>query len=109
MNISGSTGSSVFLTPATKPITRQDVPGDGTSASARSAEAESFFTFMKQSPAEMMQDAWLKRHGISKEEFAAMGPAERQKIVDQMTRELREEAKKLADEQTRGQFANLLA
>lgn len=45
--------------------------------------------FMKMTDAQKMQYLWLKKHGISQEEFAAMSDEEKQKLVQKMQEELK--------------------
>jgi hypothetical protein len=52
-----------------------------------------FQDYMKMTPGERMQYAWLKQHGISKEEFDAMPADEKQKLMEQMKREIEEKIK----------------
>ena len=51
--------------------------------------AKEFLEFMTMTPAERMQYMWLKQHGISKEEFEAMSPEEKQKILDKIREEVK--------------------
>lgn len=54
-----------------------------------------FMDFMNKSPAERNQEIWLRSHGISPEEFAAMSPDQKQQLMDQMKKEMQD---KLAQE-----------
>ncbi len=68
-----------------------------------------FTDFMKQTPEQRMQAAWLQRHGITPEEFAAMSPDEQKKILDQMRAEIEEEMKqKVAEGNSKPQKVDLL-
>lgn len=49
--------------------------------------------FMKMSDAQKMQYLWLKKHGISQEEFDAMSGEDKQKLVEQMQEELKAQMK----------------
>lgn len=91
----------------------QSGPVNGSAAAAKPAPAiegkseaaQQFSDYMKKSPAEQMQEAWLARHGISKEEFAAMPPEEQKALIARMEKEIKEELAQKA----RGSIANLLA
>jgi hypothetical protein len=48
-----------------------------------------------------MERAWLKQHGISKEQFDAMSPAEKQKLMDEMKKDIAEKIKLNAEEESR--------
>lgn len=50
--------------------------------------------FMKMSEAEKMQYLWLKKQGISPEEFEAMAPEDKQKLMAQMQEDIKNELKK---------------
>lgn len=52
--------------------------------------------FMKMSDAQKMQYLWLKKHGISQEEFDAMSGEDKQKLVQQMQEELKTQMKEAA-------------
>lgn len=54
---------------------------------------QEFRDYMKMTPGERMQYAWLKQHGISKEEFDSMPADEKQKLMEQMKREIEEKIK----------------
>lgn len=69
----------------------QDLSG---AVSAGRSTASEFLSYMKKTPAEKVQEAWLARHGISKEEFAAMSPEEKEKLLAQMKHEIEEQMKK---------------
>jgi hypothetical protein len=67
------------------------------SASLKKDAREEFLEYMKKTPAERMQEAWLKAHGITKEEFEAMPPEEKQAITDQMKQEIEDKLQKQAE------------
>lgn len=50
--------------------------------------------FMKMTDAQKMQYLWLKKHGISPEEFESMSGEEKQKLVEKMQQELEAQMKK---------------
>lgn len=50
--------------------------------------AEIFMDYMKKSPAERMEDNWLKAHGLTKEKLAKMSPKEQEAIMKQMKSEI---------------------
>ena len=53
--------------------------------------------FMKMSDAEKMQYLWLKKHGISQEEFDAMSGEDKQKLMEQMQAEIKQQIQKAAE------------
>jgi hypothetical protein len=57
--------------------------GLGAAASASSPEQE-FLDYMKETPAQQMEDAWLKAHHLTRAQLAAMSPQQREAIEKQM-------------------------
>jgi hypothetical protein len=74
---------------------RQILPGQSGAEgeSAAVSGKKQFMDYMKQTPAERMQSAWLAQRGISKEQFDAMGPEEKQKLLAQMREEIEKRIK----------------
>lgn len=52
-----------------------------------------FLNWMKKSPAERMEDIWLKAHGLSKEKLAAMDPKDREAVMKQMKEDIERQLK----------------
>lgn len=67
--------------------------GMGQAKSATPNAAQEFLDYMKKSPEERMVDTWLQAHGITREEFDKMKPEEKDKIVQQMKRDIEEQIK----------------
>jgi hypothetical protein len=98
-------------------LARQNLPGNsvampgngqsngsvmaGASASSSASSSDDattqFLNYMKETPAQRMQDAWLKQHGISPQAFAAMSGEEKQKIIDQMKQDIEAKLKQKLD------------
>lgn len=76
-------------------VIEQTTPASKTFLSESSAKVnikdpyQELSDFMKMTDAQKMQYLWLKKHGISQEEFAAMSDEEKQKLVQQMHEELK--------------------
>src|SRR5690349_9427490 len=79
--------------------TRMSIHGIGNTATAGSAVTsgkntidrdivQEFLNYMKKTPAERMQEAWLHQHGLTREQLDAMSPAERKKILDKMRQDI---------------------
>ncbi len=62
------------------------------------AAADDFLAYMKKSSAERMQESWLAAHGLSKEKLAAMSPEQREAVLQQMAKELKEQVAEKAQE-----------
>lgn len=65
-----------------------EVPSSKSTSSSN--PAKELQDYMNMSDAEKMQYSWLSSHGISKEQFDAMSPADKQKLIDQMRAELQQ-------------------
>lgn len=50
---------------------------------------QSFLEYMNKTPAERMEDAWLRQHGLTREQLAALPPEERKKIIDEMKEDIK--------------------
>jgi len=55
--------------------------------SAPSAK-DTFLAYMKESPAQRMEDNWLKAHGLDEKKLAAMTPDQRAAVMKQMQTEI---------------------
>jgi hypothetical protein len=109
VSISGISGGSWLAAS----LTRQNLPGSsfapptngsgngstmaGASASSSASSGNDavtqFMNYMKETPAQRMQDAWLQQHGISPQAFAAMTGAQKQKIIDEMKQDIENKLK----------------
>jgi acyl-CoA reductase-like NAD-dependent aldehyde dehydrogenase len=66
-------------------------PAVGVTPTKTNAAADDFLAYMKESSAERMADAWLAAHGLSKEKLAAMTPEQRDAVLKQMAKEIKDE------------------
>jgi hypothetical protein len=72
--------------------------GSGTSTTAslgkngtnRPDAVQDFLRYMKMTPWERMEAAWLRAHGYTKEQVDALPAEERQKLLDKMKQEIAE-------------------
>ncbi|MDE1153674.1 MAG: hypothetical protein PW788_14155 [Micavibrio sp.] len=109
MTISSLNGSPWYSTSTAKTQNKQSLPGStgslinslagtggddaattGISASKKtdSTASTKFLDYMKQTPAQRLQEAWLAQHNITQQQFDAMGADEKQKLIDQMKQEM---------------------
>jgi hypothetical protein len=65
----------------------------GTGTGTGTGAVQDFLSYMHETPGQRMFDSWLGSQHISKEQFAAMSPAEKQKVMEQFRRELEEKMK----------------
>jgi hypothetical protein len=68
----------------------------GTSAAGTSKAAQedstavtNFLNYMKESPAQRLEDAWLAAHGLTEKDLLAMSPDKRQAILKQMADDIK--------------------
>lgn len=98
MGISSIGGVSWAAQTATRNQTRQILPDPATAGleiknSDSTDTSSQFLDFMKLTPEQQMQQAWLAQHGVSQAQFDAMSPADKQKLIDQMTAEIKQKVK----------------
>ncbi len=123
MSISGISAADSVISSFKKDKTRQDLQGIssllGNEAAIDPASmvapkvpdddpAKQFTDYMKQTPEQRMQAAWLQRHGLSQDEFNAMSPDAQKKIMDQMRAEMDEEMKQKAEAKSKSPTTDLL-
>jgi acyl-CoA reductase-like NAD-dependent aldehyde dehydrogenase len=80
----------------------QNLPASGSASVTEtqddiSTATQQFLDYMKKTPLERMEEAWLAQHGLSKEKLAAMSPAERQGILDAMRQDIEQQMKESAE------------
>jgi hypothetical protein len=57
---------------------------------------QEFRNYMKETPAQRLEDSWLAAHHLTRQQYEAMSPQERQAIQQQMASELKEQVKQAA-------------
>lgn len=71
---------------------------------------ENFLKYLQKSPAERMFENWLASQKMTKEQFDAMSPEEKQKLIEKFKREMQEELKRKYNlGQTGGAVVNVSA
>jgi hypothetical protein len=63
---------------------------------------EGFLNHMKKSPAERLEEEWLKSHGYTKEKLAGMTEKERAAVFERMKRDITERLKQKAEREREG-------
>lgn len=71
--------------------------------------AQNFLNEIKKSPIERMVDAWLKAHGLTKEDLEKMPPEKQQAIMKQMSEDIAEAMKRKIAENQKGVMTNVVA
>lgn len=78
-------------------LNRSNTSGsDASQTSSAPSAKDVFLDYMKKSPAERMEDAWLKSHGLDEQKLAAMSPEDREKVMKQMKEEIEQSLKQKA-------------
>jgi hypothetical protein len=85
-NIVSMLGGNAAIDPITGKTEQPQVP----------SPVEEFRDYMSKTPEQRMQENWLRAHGITPEEFAAMSPEEQLKLMDQMRAEIENKLKERA-------------
>jgi hypothetical protein len=60
---------------------------------------DAFLKISQQTPAEQLQEQWLKAHGLTKEKLAAMTPEQRDTVIKQMSEDIKQQMKDAAMKQ----------
>lgn len=76
--------------------------------SASTDPAQAFLNYMKETPAQRLEDAWLASHHLTRKQLEAMSPAQRQAIEKQMAADIKEKLKQEAQKKS-GVSVDLLA
>lgn len=82
----GNIVSSLAATAAIDPVKKE-------AEDAEPDAVQAFKDYMAKTPEQRMQESWLQSHGITQEEFDAMSPDEKQKLMDMMRKEIEEKAR----------------
>ncbi|HEY4162306.1 MAG TPA: hypothetical protein VGM59_04530 [Dongiaceae bacterium] len=70
------------------------------SATAPDSAEQQFLDYMKEPPTQRMEDAWLKSHGLTRQELDAMPADKRAAVLKQMANDLRQQMEKDATNKT---------
>lgn len=66
-------------------------PSPSGAATGGNAAEQAFLNYMKETPAQQMEDAWLKAHNLTRQQLAAMSPQQRDAIEKQMAADLKQQ------------------
>jgi len=79
----------------------------------KKAENESrrneFLEDMKKTPAERMEEAWLRARGLTKEDLEAMEPEERAALLDEMKQQIEDQIRREAEQKAKSPVEKLTA
>ncbi len=62
--------------------------------------AEQFLEYMSKTPQQRWQEAWLKQHGYTPEQFAALPAEKKQALMDEMAQDMKEQMRQTAEKKT---------
>lgn len=60
-----------------------------------------FLDYMKKTPAERMEEAWLKAHGLTKADLEKKSPEEQKAIRDAMKKDIEDQLKREAEQKAK--------
>jgi exonuclease VII large subunit len=97
-------------------LSKVDVP-KGTSAAEllakKKAENENrqneFLDHMKKTPAERMEEAWLRARGLTKEDLEAMEPEKRAALIEEMKQQIEDQIRREAEQKAKSPEQPLVA
>lgn len=69
-------------------------PSQSTSKGAQAAQ--NFLNYMKETPAQQMEDSWLAAHHLTEKDLAAMSPEKREAIEKQMAADIKRQLEQQA-------------
>jgi hypothetical protein len=71
-------------------------PSSGLTATSGNSAVQDFLAYMKETPAQRMEDSWLAAHGLTRDALNAMPPAQREAVLKQMAQDIADETKQQA-------------
>ncbi len=80
----------------------------GTTGSQGNDAAQTFLDYMKELPAQRLEDSWLAAHHLTAKELAAMSPDQRKAIEQQMAADIKEQIKQATDKKPGGNINMLV-
>ena len=81
---------------------------DDATASGNADPVQTFLNYMKETPAQKLEDAWLAGHHLTHKDLEKMSPEERTKIEKEMAADIKEKLKEQTEKKS-GPTVNLLA
>ena len=91
--MSGLSFGSVVAT-ASQPTVTTPVAAKSNSA------VDTFLNYMKESPAQRMEDSWLAAHGLTRQSLNAMSPDQREAVLKQMAKDIKDQVTQAAQAKT---------
>ena len=79
------------LNAAMAPKATDAASGDGLTSGPEKSAKDEFMDYAKLTPAQKMRAAMLAKMGVTEEQLKAMSPEERQKIEDQIKKQIKEQ------------------
>jgi hypothetical protein len=88
-----------FPTPGYQPNAAQ-TQSQGQASSSGTDPTQSFLAYMKETPAQKLEDAWLAKHHLTRQQLAQMSPEKREVIEKQMAADLKGQIKEATAKKT---------
>lgn len=58
---------------------------------------QDFLSYMTMTPGERMENAWLRQHNMTRAQFEALSPEEKEKVREQMRQDIERQLKQKAE------------
>ena len=76
-----------------------------TQSAGKKNAVQEFMEYMKMTPAERWQEAWLRAHGLTKEQFDALPADKKAALIEEMKQEMQEQMRQQARNNKDGKTA----
>lgn len=102
MEISSSLAGAYYpSSPSQNPRPTQNVASASSSGTTSETAEQKFLNYMKETPAQRLEDQWLAAHHLTRKELDAMPPKQREAILKQMAAEIKQQLKQQTEAKAR--------
>ena len=98
---SGLAGAHYPSSTSLNPRPAQNAASASSSGMASETAEQKFLNYMKERPAQKLEDQWLAAHHLTRKELDAMPPKQREAILKQMAAEIKQQLKQQSEAKTR--------
>jgi hypothetical protein len=102
MEISSGLAGAYYPSPTSQnPRSAQNAAPAASASTASDAAEQKFLNYMKETPAQKLEDQWLAAHHLTRKDLDAMPPKQREAILKQMEAEIKQQLKQQTEAKTR--------
>jgi hypothetical protein len=102
MEISSSPAGAYYPSSTSQnPRPAQNAASASSSSTASDTAEQKFLNFMKETPAQQLEDQWLAAHHLTRKDLEAMPAKQREAILKQMEAEIKQQLKQQTEAKTR--------